>query len=428
MGLSSLLGGFRRSPEPPPGPDQPRLKLLIYGMNFAPELTGVGRYTGELAAAMAQRGHGVEVVTTAPHYPGWFVRRPYSAGRYNRERDGNLQVFRCPIWLRGAGAGIGRLLAPLSFAISSAPVALWRMVVRRPDTLLCVEPTLLVVPFALLVAKLLRVRTMLHIQDLELDAALAVGHLRIPPRLRSVTFAVEGWLLRRFDRIITISGHMAEALVAKGVERQRLSLIRNWVHLDRIMPLGRAGLYRAELGFADDTFVALYAGQIGLKQALDVMLDAAEQLAGEPRIKFVIAGEGPLKEAFVARYGGLPNILFLPLQPEERLCEFLNLADCHILPQAASIRDLVLPSKLGGMLASGKAVLVTADPGTELHDFLDGSATLVPAGDSAAVVRELRAMAADPARHDAGRTLALAQSLSATQLLGDFERALLQAE
>ncbi len=399
-------------------------RLLIYGINYAPEVTGVGRYTGELAAAMAEQGHKVEVVTSPPHYPGWYARPPYSAARYRSEEIGGIRVIRCPIWLRGAARGIWRLIAPLSFAVSSAPVIFWRLIASRPDTLLCVEPTLLGAPFALLVAKLLRVKTVLHVQDLEVDAAFAVGHISLKERFRGWAFAVEGWLLRRFDRIVTISPHMADALAAKGVSRDRLTLIRNWVYLDRIQPLERPSIYRSELGLADDDFVALYSGQIGLKQALEVMLEAAKLLTDEPRIKFVVAGEGPLKDALIAKYGGLPNVRFLPLQSEARLCEFLNLADCHILPQAASIRDLVLPSKLGGMLASGKAILATADPGTELYDFLAGTATLVPAGESQAIATRLKEAVNGGLPHQPEKTLALAQSLSAERLLVDFEKVL----
>ena len=100
----------------------------------------------------------------------------------------------------------------------------------------------------------------------------------------------------------------------------------------------------------------------------------------------MIAGDGPLKAKFVDRYSGLPNIHFLPLQPESSLCELLNLADLHILPQDRGAADWVLPSKLGGMLASDRPVLIQADKGTELHDLLEGITLIVPPGDVDALV------------------------------------------
>jgi colanic acid biosynthesis glycosyl transferase WcaI len=237
---------------------------------------------------------------------------------------------------------------------------------------------------------------------------------------------LERWLLHGFDRIVTISERMRALVIAKGVPPERLVLVRNWVDLAQVRPLGRPSTYRAELGLPPDRFVVLYAGSIGAKQALSVVLNAAASLRDEPRVTFVIAGDGPDKDRLVADYGALPNLLFLPIQPEERLGELLNLADLHVLPQQRGIADLVLPSKLGGMLASGKPILVTADPGTELYEFLDGTATLVPAGDSEAVAGAIRqSLAANPDRSAAN--LRLAALLSNETCLAAIERALTES-
>ena len=255
--------------------------------------------------------------------------------------------------------GIWRLLAPLSFALTSARVALWKIVTERPDIVLCIEPTFFVAPAGLL-AKFTGARTILHVQDLEIDAAFAVGHLE-GDRLKSFVLRLESWLLRRFSSVITLSGQMRERLIAKGVAANRIGLVRNWVDLTKIKPLAEPNVFRAELGLSGADFAVLYAGNIGAKQALGVVLDAARQLAGVAQVHFVIAGDGPEKQHLMQSYADLPNVHFLPLQPEERLCELLNLANLHVLPQSRGAADLVLPSKLGGMLASGKPVLATAD-------------------------------------------------------------------
>lgn len=350
-----------------------RPDILIYGMNFSPELTGVGRYSGELARGLAARGLAVEAITTPPHYPGWFVRPGYSARRFRREVRDGVNVLRCPLVLYKAGAGIWRLVAPLSFAATSAPAAFWRILTRRPRAVLCVEPTLFAAPVALVAAKLIGARTVLHVQDLEVDAAFAVGHLAKGKWLTRLGFAFERLMLKGFDEVVTISEEMARRIEAKGVDRKRLHIVRNWVDMSRIYPLARPSRYRASLQLPDDAFVVLYSGQIGAKQALHVVFEAAARLVDHPRIVFVVAGEGPLKARFAAQYGHLPNVRLLGLQPEEMLNEFLNFADCHILPQDPQVKDLVLPSKLGGMLATGKEVLVIADDESELAHFLGTS-------------------------------------------------------
>jgi len=385
----TTLGASRLDPstaEHKPSP--PSEKILIHGINYAPEQIGVGRYTAQLAEYLSANGHIVEVVTAPPHYPGWFVRTGYRANWYSRETLNGVKVYRCPLLLRKNGSGFWRFLAPLSFAIAAAPLVAWRTLCFRPKSVICIEPTLLSAPAASLAAKLVGAKRILHVQDLEVDAAFAVGHLKSGLKER-IALLFERIVLRKFQTIVTVSERMRERLLQKQLPPESVHVVRNWVDLSQIKPLPAPNTFRQELRLRDDAFVVLYAGHIGQKQALHLVFAAAEKLRGADRIQFVIAGEGSLKHKYEAQYGGMPNIHFLPLQPEERLCELLNLADLHILPQDRGAADLVLPSKLGGTLASGRPLLVQADAGTELHNLLSGIALVVPAGDVDALARAI---------------------------------------
>ena len=391
----------------------------MYGINYAPEPIGVGRYTGELGAYLVSQNIRVDVVTAVPHYPGWVLRSGYS-NRYRVEYICGARVTRCPMFLTSEMRGLWRLFAPLSFAITSAPIAVWRIFSIRPDAVFCVEPTLFCAPVALLAAKLVGARTVLHVQDLEIDAAFSVGHLK-SGFARNVAILIERVVLRCFDSIVTVSKRMLEKLTEKEIPRDRLSVVRNWVDLEKIIPQSGRSKYRDELELSDEIFVALYSGNVGPKQALPLVLEAASQLEQRKDLLFVIAGEGPEKSQLVARYGHLSNVRFLPLQPEERLCEFLNFANVHVLPQHAGAADLVLPSKLGGMLASGKPCIVMSDAGSELHDFLSTQVILTPSGDIRALAKSLVALMDSNVIHDpksqrqlAGE-LAVGNSLSALQ-------------
>lgn len=358
-------------------------KVVIYSIHFAPEPIGVGRYTGEICAHLIKKGIQVDVITAVPHYPGWKPRDGYR-NRFCSESGDLFRITHCPLLLRTDMRGIWRILAPLTFAITSAPIVVSRILRVRPATVLCVEPTLLGAPLALLAAKLVGARAVLHVQDLEMDAAFAVGHLH-SSALRRIACLFEKLVLRSFDAIITISNRMRLHLELKGVPSDRLSVVRNWVDLAKIKPSSCPSTYRKELGFSENDFVALYAGNIGLKQGLSVVLDAAERLPDLPGLRVVIVGDGPEKKRLTEAYRHLTNVHFLPVQPERRLCELLNFANVHLLPQSRDIADLVLPSKLGGMLASGKPCVVMADPSTELYEFLGDGAYILPAGDSAAL-------------------------------------------
>jgi colanic acid biosynthesis glycosyl transferase WcaI len=393
-------------------------RILIYGINYAPEMLGTGRFTGEIGAYLANNGFDVCVVTAPPHYPGWRVAPRYSALRYASETLAGVQILRCPLLLRTEMRGIWRLLAPLSFAMTSAPIALWKIVTERPGILLCIEPTLFVAPIALL-SRLTGARAILHVQDLEIDAAFAVGHLK-GDLLKTTVLRLESWLLRRFSSVVTISSQMRKRLIAKGIAANRIGLVRNWVDLTKIRPLAGPNVFRAELRLSGADFVVLYAGNIGAKQALGVVLDTARRLAGMAHVHFVITGDGPEKQRLMQSSADLPNVHFLPLQPEERLCELLNLANLHVLPQSRGAADLVLPSKLGGMLASGKPVLVTADAGTELFEVLSGTAILVPAGDSVAMAREIGILVAEGTHPALGDGRKLAHSFDREACLSKF--------
>lgn len=400
-------------------------RVLIYGMNYAPEPTGVGRYTGEIGSYLAKQRVEVEVVTAVPHYPGWGVRSNYR-NRYSVEHLEGTRIVRCPLLLKTDMRGLWRVLAPLSFALTSCPVVIWRILTTRPDTVLCVEPTLFAAPAAILASKIIGARTVLHVQDLEIDAAFAVGHIR-GRILQKFASVFERIVLRAFDRIVTISSRMRERIVSKGVIPQRVNLVRNWVDVANIRPLNISSAYRSELGFSDEHFVVLYAGNIGPKQALPIVLEAAEQLSVNSKIRFVIAGEGPDKSRLMALYGHLSHVKFLSVQPEERLCDLLNLADVHLLPQDRGAADLVLPSKLGGMLASGKPSIVMADPGTELYEFLRGAVQLVPAGDVYALCEAVMAVLAGTAADTADRQRQVVSALTSEVSLGQLFHILARA-
>jgi colanic acid biosynthesis glycosyl transferase WcaI len=400
-------------------------RILIYGMNYAPELAGVGRYSGDIGAYLAACGHEVTVVTTPPHYPGWKVHAGHSRFGWRREDVAGVTVHRCPLVMRVQMDKLWRAIAPFTFALSSAPVALVQALRRRPDVILAVEPTLFVAPVALMAAKLSGARPVLHVQDLEIDAAFAMRHLESGSWLARLAFGLERGWLRGFETVITISNRMSEKLTAKGVAETRLRMVRNWVDLDQIKPLKGASTYRGELGL-ENAVVALYAGNLGAKQGLSVVIEAARRLADRKDVVFVVAGEGPMRPQLEAAAAKLSNIRLLGLQPDARFSDFLGLADVHLLPQERDAADLLLPSKLGGMLASGRQVIVTADPGTELAEFLGASCVLTPPGDAEAMADAIAALADGKAK-DAQRPerLARAAQLSKAVVIAQFRAALL---
>src|SRR5262249_19782595 len=248
---------------------------------------------------------------------------------------------------------------------------------------------------ALLAARLGGAKAWLHVQDFEIDVAFDLGLLSTNWMRRSVA-ALERWIMRRFDRVSTISERMLEQLVAKGVEAPRCFFFPNWVDTAKIYPLHGPSPLRAELHIAADVIVALYAGTMGETQGLETMAVAARALTDYHNIQFVFCGEGGARRRLSQMVDGRPNVRFLPLQPAERLNDLLNLADIHLLPQRAGSVDRAMPSELTGMLASGRPVVATAHPRTQVAQVVTGCGMVTPPGDAVALAHAILYLATRP--------------------------------
>ena len=398
------------------------MKILIYGINYAPELTGIGKYSAELAEWLAAHGHEVSVVTAPPYYPQWRVHDGYRAGRYQKEERRGVTVRRAPLWVPARPGGLKRLIHLASFAVSSLP-SLLRAAAGRPDLILVVEPALFCAPAAWITARLCGARAWLHIQDYEVDAAFELGLLK-GAGLRAVVKRAERWLMRRFDRVSTISQRMLDLALAKGVEPDRAVLLPNWIDVNAITPRAEGGDYRAELGIPANAIVALYSGNMGGKQGLQTLADVARRLNRESRLWFVFCGQGPEREPLEAACQGLARVVFLDLQPADRLGALLNTADIHLLPQRAGAADLVMPSKLTGMLASGRPVVCGAARGTELASVVARCGLVTAPEDAEAMAEAVRKLSYNAAIRE---TLGAAARLYALNNL-DVDAVLAAAE
>lgn len=401
------------------------MKILLYGLNYSPEVIGIGKYTGELARYLAAQGHDVRVVTAPPYYPNWQVPQGYFAHRYTTEQVDGVAVWRCPLWVPGKVTGVTRIVHHLSFAVSSLPVMV-RHLFWRPDAVWVVAPSLMCTPTAWLMARLSRAKAWLHVQDFELDAAFSLGILK-NRLLKTTALWLESFVLRRFDVVSTISQNMRKLLRSKGVAAEATEMLPNWVDISHIgLPRDHARVadLRQALGIEASALVCLYSGNMGAKQGLEILADVARLCSQSvnpvaQQLVFLFCGNGAGRDTMAQACQGLSQVRFLDLQPLEVLPSLLALADIHLLPQRADAADLVMPSKLTGMLASGRPVVATAHAGTELAAVVSGELSaisadapaaplgcVVPPEDAAAMAQALLQLAADPAGRKAMGTAA----------------------
>lgn len=409
------------------------MKLVIYGLNYAPEPTGTGKYTGDLAAWLVMRGNRVEAISGLPHYPQWRLDPAYVDGRSRIEELVGVHVQRAshhvpPADRLGAGA---RIRLETTFTLSAARYWLPRFFCRdKPDVVIAVTPPMQISVWPLLHHWIRRVPWVLHVQDLQVDAALRLNILKLG-LLGRLLYRIEGFLLRHATRVSTITEAMRARIIAKGVPADRVWLCPNWADVSTIRPGPRNNIFRQSLHISEDTLLVLYAGNMGEKQGLEIVLEAAKHCHDDARLLFLMVGDGGARTRLQkqAEAMGLSNMRFLPVQPLERLNDMLAAGDIHLVVQKRDAADLVMPSKLTNILAAGRVCVATADPGTALHDTVHGHETgkAVPPGDVAALTAAIRTLADDSSLREACGLRArryAEQYLDKDHILSAFEKQL----
>ena len=341
------------------------MKILLYSLNFKPELTGIGKYNGELAPILAVKSIDVHVLTAPPYYPEW-KRHGGFKNNYSTTLENGVTIYRCPVYVPKNLNMVKRVLHLFSFAFSSA-LRLISLIKLKPDVVFLVQPTLFCAPITLLYCKITGAKSIMHIQDFEVDAMFGLSN-NTSGKFKKIVRKIESWFLKRFDVVSSISYSMLNNAQIKGVAEKKLLFFPNWADTDFVTPDVYDASLRKQWGYNEIDKIVMYSGNIGQKQGLEVMLEAAKHFKSHSNIKFLIIGNGSYSDSLqtMATDFGLDNIVFMPLQPWELVPQILVMADVHLVVQKRGAADAVLPSKLTNILSAGGHALVTADSNTEL--------------------------------------------------------------
>jgi len=345
-------------------------RILVIGINCLPELTGIGRYTGEMVNWFADNGYVCNVVTTFPYYPHWKIQKPYGGKFYKKEvlKDGKLTLYRCPLYVPNIPTGFKRLIHEASFFLSAFFMIIYLLFKPGHKNIYCIAPPFHLGFLAVLYRFFKGGKIIYHVQDLQVDVAKELKML--PEAFFFVLFGLERFILKQVNYVSTISDGMIQKIKEKV--NQRVLFFPNWVDTFNYYSLDNRENLKKEWGFASEDKIVLYSGSIGEKQGLDVLIRIADNLKESPHIRIVICGTGPYKEKLMSMSSALSlqNIYFLPLQEDEVFNKFLNMADVHLVLQKGDASDLVMPSKLTTILSVGGLALVTANTGTTLNEVI----------------------------------------------------------
>jgi len=394
--------------------------VAVFGINAYPEEIGIAPYTTGMVRYLSNHDWQVEFVTGLPHYPSWSVPGDYRTRWRRGELFDGVPVTRLRHSVPERQSAIRRGIYEATFFANGVASPPFKMI---PDLFVGVVPSLSGGLLAATYARRHRRPVVIVVQDLMANAAAQSG-IAGGGKAAGATRMIEGFTLRRADHVIVVADAFRRTVRDYRVAEERISEIRNWSHIEA--PCGSREAMRNKLGWGAEEQIVLHAGNMGLKQALEYVIDAARIAEKRsPWTRFVLMGGGSQRAMLEERAGELRNVTFLDPRPSDEFPDVLAAADVLLVNERASVIDMSLPSKLTSYFRAGRPVLAAVPNGSTAAEIRrSGGGITVPAEESEAIVEAVLMLANDPALAEelgtAGRDYA-ERALSESAVLSSYE-------
>lgn len=380
------------------------MRILFLSINYWPEQTGIGAVNTWRCEYLASHGHDVTMCTSFPYYPEWRVAEGYRGRLLQRELHNGVKILRSWMWVPRAPSASKRILFEASFLASSLARASTR---GRPDLLYIVSPPLGLGLSAVILSRWWRIPYVFEVMDLQPDAAADLGMLR-EGRLVRTLYALERMAYRNASLVTTLTEGMRQRIVGKGILQEKVKLFpaRADRRLFGLRDAEDGRQFRRKHGL-EEQFLVLHSGAMGVKQGLDVVLEAAKIIqsastigGGKPRITFLLTGDGAARPGLQRKSAeiGLSNVKFLPVQPPDVFPQMLAASDVALVSQQRSVSDIVFPSKTVTYLASGSPVIASVNRESEIARVIDrsGAGVVVAPENPEALIKAVEMLRLNP--------------------------------
>lgn len=363
------------------------LRILVVGLNFEPEVSGIAPYTSGLAHGLTARGHDVEVVTGYPHYPQWHVHDGY-AGATMSEDLGGIRTRRLRHFVPDRPTTARRIRMELDFGLR-AVACRW----GQPEVVVLVSPALVSSMLVAWRARRAGIPVVTWVQDIYTLGVEQAGDGRLKPLVQTI----ESRLLEHSSRVVVIHDRFRHYLQTQLAVRSDVDVVRNWSHVEQAPAFDRAAVRRKH-GWAEHEYVVLHAGNMGAKQGLENVVRAS-RIASDRRlpIRFVLLGDG-LRRRDLEALDPNDRLQFIDPLPDGDFEQALGAADALLVNELPGLTEMSVPSKLTTYWSTGRPVIAAADVRSTTAEEIAVSraGVLVLPNEPEVLIDAVEGLAADP--------------------------------
>jgi len=367
-----------------------KMKVLFFTQYYPPETGAAPHRAYHFARGLARRGHDVVVVTGMPNHPSGVKHPDYRRRVLVREEHDGIHVRRCFLCASPKKTFSKRILNQFSFMVTSF---FGSLTVSRPDIVLVTSPPLFLGVTAWFIALLKGVPFVLDVRDYWPHAAVALGQLS-DRRVIKWAEGLEMFLYRRASMILAVTPGMVRMMKERGIPERRIALITNGADTDAFVPVESSGGRDND----DGSMTVVYSGTHGLVHGMDVIIEAADILRDDPRLRFLVIGVGVAKDGLVskAQKMGLANIEFRSsVTPAELVVIIQSAGACIATTDGSEFSRGTIPVKIFDCMACSKPIVAVLEgDGAEFVGRSGGGIAVAP-GDAAGLATALRTLAGD---------------------------------
>ena len=337
------------------------MKILFLTENFPPETNAAATRVYERALYWIRDGHSVTILTSAPNFPEGKLFQGYSNRWRQVENFDGIRVVRVKTFIAANKGVILRTLDFISFMMTAFVAGLFE---KRPDVIAATSPQFFAAVGGWILSVCRARPFVFELGDLWPASIVAVGAMKRSLPLRLVE-RLELFLYRKSAAVAALTHAFKRNLVSRGIDPRKICVVRNGVDAGRYGVRTRHAQLAVEHGLKDK-FVIGYIGTHGLAHALDQVIEAAVLLKHQKDICFLFAGAGAARDNLIeqARLLGISNVVFLPMQPKERIPDIWSLCDLALvhLKDEPTFTE-VIPSKIFEAMGMGLPIIIAAPEG-----------------------------------------------------------------